>query len=124
MWEPPDQDSWLGLVKPPSLGLFGLVMPSAQAGEVALARPSTPAVRDRVILVAARRGIAAAGEPAGAMADVDRVPQRRGWLVTLGFALMEALADREWPDGYVQRPAVWWPGTGRHGLPARRAIPA
>src|SRR5215471_9880325 len=35
--EPPDQDSRLGLVKPPALGLLCLVMPSAQAGKVEFA---------------------------------------------------------------------------------------
>src|SRR5215470_8159653 len=73
--EPPDQDSRLGLVKPPALGLLCLVMPSAQTGKVALAGPSSLVVRDRVILVAARSRIAAAGEPAGALANVDKVPQ-------------------------------------------------
>jgi hypothetical protein len=124
MREPPDQDSWLGLVKPPALDLFGLVMPSAQTGKIALAGPPALVVRDRVILVAACRRIAAAGEPTGALADVDHVPQRRGRLVTLGLALMEALADREWPDSDGQRPAIRWPGAGCRGLPARRAIPA
>ena len=80
--KPPDQDSWLGLVKPPALGLFSLVMPSAQAGEVAFAGPPVLVVRDRVILVAARCRIAAAGEPTGALADVDHVPQRRGRLAS------------------------------------------
>ena len=75
MREPPDQDSRLGLVKPPALGLLCLVMPSAQAGKVALTGSSALAVRDRVILVATRRRIAAAGEPAGALANVDKVPQ-------------------------------------------------
>jgi hypothetical protein len=75
MREPPDQDSRLGLVKPPALGLFSLVMPSAQAGEVAFAGPPALAVRDRVILVAARRRIAASRESTSALADVDEVPQ-------------------------------------------------
>jgi len=73
--EPPEQDSWLGLVKPPALSLFCLVMPSAQAGKIAFAGPSTLVVRDRVILVAARRRIAAPGEATTAVADVDEVPQ-------------------------------------------------
>jgi hypothetical protein len=73
--EPPDQDSWLGLVKPPALGLFSLVMPSAQTGEVAFAGSAALAVRDRMILVAARRRIAASREATSALADVDEVPQ-------------------------------------------------
>ena len=81
--EAPDQDSWLGLVKPPALGLFGLVMTSAQTCEIALAGPAALAVRDGVILVAARRRTAAAGEPTGALANVDHMPQGRGWPVTL-----------------------------------------
>jgi hypothetical protein len=104
------------------LGLFSLVMPSAQAGKVAFAGPPALVVRDRVILVAARCRIAAAGEPTGALADVDHVPQRRGRLVTLGLALMEALADREWPDRDGQRPVIRRPGASCRGFPARRAI--
>jgi hypothetical protein len=73
--EPPEQDSWLGLVKPPALGLFRLVMPPAQAGKIAFAGPSALVVRDRVVLVAARRRTAAPGEATVAVADVDDVPQ-------------------------------------------------
>jgi hypothetical protein len=73
--EPPEQNSWLGLVKPPALGLFRLVMPSAQASEIAFTGPSALVVRDRVILVAARRRIAASGKATGAVADVDEMPQ-------------------------------------------------
>ena len=32
--EPPEQDSGFGLVEPPALSLFCLVMPSAEAGEI------------------------------------------------------------------------------------------
>ena len=121
--EPPDQDSRLGLVEPPALDPFRLVMPSAQAGEVALAGPPALAVRDRMVLVAARRRIAAAGEPAGALANVDRMPQGRRWPVALGLAFMEALASRERLNGHGQRPLIRWPGTGCHGT-AHRASPA
>ena len=124
MRKPPDQDSRLGLVKPPALGLFGLVMPSAQTGEVALAGPSSLFVRDRVILVAAGRRIAAPGESTGALADVDQVSQRSGWPVAVGFPLMEAFANRERPNGNGQCPAIPWPGAGCHDLPSRQATSA
>jgi hypothetical protein len=51
------------------------MMPSAKAGEIALAGPPALVVRDRVILIAARRRIAASREATGALADVDEVPQ-------------------------------------------------
>src|SRR5215467_10648727 len=122
--EPPDQDSRLRLVKPPALGLLCLVMPSAQAGKVALAGPSALGVRDRVILVAARSRIAAAWEPAGALANVDRMPQGRGWPVTLGLAFMKALASCEGLNGYGQSPLIRWSGAACRGLPARWTSPA
>jgi hypothetical protein len=37
---------------------------------------------------------------------------------------MEALADRDPPDGDCQRPPIGWPGTGRCGLPSRQATAA
>ena len=92
--EPPDEESWFGLVQPPALGLFGLVMPSAQTGEITLAGPSALVVRDRVVLVAACRRTTAAGEPTGALTDVDQVPQRRSWPIPRGLALVKALAGR------------------------------
>ena len=73
--KPPEQNSWLGLVKPPALGLFCLMMPPAKTGKVAFTGSSALVVRDRVILIAARRRITASGEAAGAVADIDDVPQ-------------------------------------------------
>jgi len=69
-------------------------MPSAQAGEVALAGLAAEVIRDRMVLVAAGRRITAAGKAARALADVDDVTQRRGWPVAGGLPLVETIARR------------------------------
>ena len=73
----PDKDAWLWLLEMPAKGLLGLVMPTAQWGQIAFACSSAPIVGEGVIIVAAERRAAAAGERAGPLPDLDEVPQGR-----------------------------------------------
>src|SRR6202034_4910552 len=79
-----------GLLEAPAGCLLGLVMPSAQRMQVALAGPAALVVRDGVIVVAADGRPSAAGEPTSRAADLDDVPQRIRWLVAGGFAPVRA----------------------------------
>ena len=119
-WCSPVQKAYLRLLQAPSFRLLAHKVMRPESGEVAFAGPPALVVRDRVILVAARCRIAAAGEPTGALADVDHVPQRRGRLVSLGLALMEALADREWPDRDGQAGMARQAGNPRQLAPGHR----
>ena len=71
--ETPDKVAGFGLVKLPEFGLFRLVVPSAQACEVALACSSALVVGDRMVLIALHGGPAATREATRAPAHVDDV---------------------------------------------------
>jgi hypothetical protein len=73
----PDKDARLWLLEAPAGGLLGPVMPAAQWGQIAFACSSAPIVGQSVVVVAAERRAAAAGERAGPLPDLDEVPQGR-----------------------------------------------
>src|SRR5690242_10861971 len=77
----PGHDAWLGLFEPPAVDLFGPVVPSAQWGEVAFARPPALVVGHGMVMVATSCRAAATGERTGPLPDSDHVPQRGGGLV-------------------------------------------
>ena len=85
----PGQGAGLGLGEMPAWGLFGLVVLSAERGEVAGARAAAVVPGDGVVEVAAGGGAAAAGEGAGLVPGPDEVgePVRRsvaGYLAERG----------------------------------------
>jgi hypothetical protein len=63
------------LLEVPALSLLGRVVPSAERGQITLAGPAALVVGHGVVVIAAARGAAAAGEAAGAVAGFDEVPQ-------------------------------------------------
>ena len=82
----PDQGAGFGLGEVPAAGLLGLVVAAAQRVEIALAGPAALVVGDGVVVVAAGRGAAAAGESAPGASDLDDVPQRVRGLIPGGLA--------------------------------------
>ena len=58
-------------------------------------------VRDRLIEIAGRGGVAAAGAgPLGGLADLDEVPQRPAGLVGVGFPGVGAVPGLQRDDGH------------------------
>src|SRR5215469_17920454 len=88
----PDQGAGLWLGDVPSGCLFDFVVPAAEGGEVAFAGDPALVVGGGVVEVAVFGGAAAAGVGAGAVPDLDQVPQGRAGLVGLALAAVPAVA--------------------------------
>ena len=77
----------------PSRCLLGAMVPSAQRRQIAPAGPAAPVKGHGVIDVAPDGGPSAAGEAAGALPDMDQMPQCQRYLVTAGLKRVAAVVD-------------------------------
>ncbi len=93
-------------------------MASAQRGQVAFAGSPALVERHRMVGVASHGRAAAAGEPAGPVADVDQVPQRPAGPVRLNLTCVAASVARQPRDRHRHQPGAG--GSRRWLAPVRR----
>lgn len=121
-WDGPGQYAGGRLFQLPARGLLGLVMPTAQRGEVALTGQAAALERRGVVEVALAGGTAAAGEGAGLLPDPDQVLQRRRWPVGRGLPLVSTPSGLEPLHNDARQPGgrsgimIGWGGTVRRGF--------
>ena len=120
---PPDQDTGLRLLEPPPFGLFAPMVVPAERSEVAFAGEPALTPGDRMIQVAASRGLAAARRGAGRAPGADQVGQlAAGEVAGLGMGVVAGTAgDREQRAGEPEQVAC---GQGVRRAGARREAAA